>query len=142
MLGSLRRLDPANIHPDLYGFHRCRPAAMQAGLALLLFQEEQGRPADNLDELVPKYLPKLPDDPYQTGQPFHYRVSKGEKIGSASDALEEAPRWINVPPGVGVLWSVGGDGKDDGGVTQARPDGDRAQGEDVIFLVPMPPTRK
>ena len=37
MLGSLRRLDPANIHPEMYGFRRCRPAAMQLKLALLLY---------------------------------------------------------------------------------------------------------
>jgi hypothetical protein len=45
-----------------------------------------------------------------------------------------------VAPGQGVLWSVGPDGVDDGGIRQVGSNGDAvaAGGEDRIFLVPRP----
>ena len=129
---------------------------MQLELALRWYQAENGRPAEKLDDLVPKYLPEIPDDPYQKGQPFHYRLSKGEKIVWPTDVQggppqpaavpggpPPAPPSVDVPPGQGVLWSVGSDGTDDGGVQQADAErGYTVQGEDVIFLVPLPPEGK
>ncbi len=140
---------------------RCREQAMRIALALRWYQAENGRPAEKLDDLVPKYLPTVPDDPYQKGQPFHYRLSKGERIvwppdvpggppqpippggppqaPAAPGAPPPPPPTIDVPPGQGILWSVGPDEHDDGGVRQARPEGYAGPGEDVIFLVPLPP---
>jgi hypothetical protein len=43
-----------------------------------------------------------------------------------------------VPDGQGILWAVGEDGHDDGGVKQGKDSGTMF-GEDVIFLVPPPP---
>jgi hypothetical protein len=43
-----------------------------------------------------------------------------------------------VPNGPGILWAVGEDGHDDGGVKQGRDSGTMF-GEDMIFLVPPPP---
>ena len=80
MLGSIRQLGPGYYADTRNGFERCRAPAMQLKLALRWYQAENGRPAENLEDLVPKYLPKVPGDPYQKGQPFHYRLSKGEKI--------------------------------------------------------------
>jgi len=56
---------------------------------------------ETLDQLVPAFLPKLPLDP-MTGQPFHYR-----RTGDG---------WF-------LLYSVGEDGKDDGGVLRAEKGG-------------------
>ncbi|HVS34143.1 MAG TPA: hypothetical protein VMS17_01095 [Gemmataceae bacterium] len=137
MLGSIRYLQPSTVFPDISGFRVCRPAALQLRMALMLFQLDRGRPAANLDELVPQYLPKLPDDPYRKGYPFGYRVSKGERIAIPSNDLGGQPRKVFVAPGVGVLWSIGQDGKDDGGVEQAQSNGVCSYGEDVIFLVPV-----
>ena len=138
---------------------------MRIALALRWYQAENGRPADKLDDLVPKYLPAVPDDPFQKGQPFHYRLSKGEKIvwplgepggppmppmppggpppqPAPAPAPLLPPPSVEVPPGQGVLWSVGPDGRDDGGVRQANTKGYTLPGEDVIFLVPPPPKEK
>ena len=155
MLGSIRQLGPGYYADTRNGFERCRAPAMQLKLALRWYQAENGRPAENLEDLVPKYLPKVPGDPYQKGQPFHYRLSKGEKIvwppevpggppqpPVAPGGPPPPPPSVDVAPGQGVLWSVGPDGQDDGGVQQAREDGYTALGEDVIFLVPLPSKKR
>jgi hypothetical protein len=62
-------------------------------LALRLYRKENGRCPENLQQLVPKYLPSVLIDPYD-GKPLRYRkLQKGFKV-----------------------WSVGGNCKDDGGV--------------------------
>jgi tetratricopeptide (TPR) repeat protein len=65
----------------------------QVAVALRLYRHEHGRYPETLEELVPKYLPSLPVDPFD-GKPLRYkRLAKGFKV-----------------------WSVGWDMKDDGGV--------------------------
>jgi ABC-type transport system involved in multi-copper enzyme maturation permease subunit len=49
-------------------------------VALHLYRAETGRPAASLEDLVPKYLPAVPDNPLN-GRPFRYRVSAGEILG-------------------------------------------------------------
>jgi hypothetical protein len=48
-------------------------------LAARLYCLESGKPLRDLSELVPNYLPTLPEDPY-TGRTFGYRLSEGEVI--------------------------------------------------------------
>jgi hypothetical protein len=134
---------------DLY-LERSRPvrplfgrvAALQ--VALRLFEAEQGRPADKLDELVPKYLPAIPADPYD-GKPFRYRLSKGETLDWPPDDYDYRAggpyEHRSVPAGQGILWSVGFDGRDDGGRVQEWPDPAAKSGSDVLYLVPRPPGR-
>ena len=55
------------------GLHWLRITQLQ--IALALYEVEQGRPAAKLDDLVPRYLPALPIDPY-SGQSFNYRVAR------------------------------------------------------------------
>jgi len=65
----------------------------QVAVALRLYRRENGRYPETLKELVPKYLPSLPIDPFD-GKPLRYkRMAEGFKV-----------------------WSVGMDMKDDGGV--------------------------
>jgi hypothetical protein len=72
--------------------HALQRVTMTA-LALRLYRKENGRYPENLQQLVPKYLPSVPIDPYD-GKPLRYRkLAKGFKV-----------------------WSVGGNRKDDGGV--------------------------
>src|SRR5262249_32967936 len=139
----------------------CWLHAAQLRVALRLYQAEQGRPAERLTQLVPRYLSDVPRDPFDD-QPFRYRLSRGEEIrwpeepkppkeppepvalahGAAAalpGALEPVNPTRKVPAGQGVLWSIGEDGHDDGGVRQAERDTGRTQhGEDIIFLVPLP----
>jgi hypothetical protein len=72
--------------------HALQRVTMTA-LALRLYRKENGRCPENLQQLVPKYLPSVPIDPYD-GKPLRYRkLQKGFRV-----------------------WSVGGNCKDDGGV--------------------------
>ena len=76
-------------------------------LALRAYQSERGRPPTRLDDLVTNYLSRVPSDPF-TAQPMVYR--------------SQATNWL--------LYSVGPDGKDDGGAPAGR--GSQAKG-DVRF---------
>ncbi|HEY8504448.1 MAG TPA: hypothetical protein VIL46_07675, partial [Gemmataceae bacterium] len=162
-------------------------------VALRLYQAETGKPAESLEQLVPKYLPEIPTDPY-SGHPFRYRLSQGETIESdrevepipveggmgmmapggegaaAPGEAEPLPpgvvpgpgagmggmmagpgmmgmagtpgptrELIKVPAGQGILWSVGPDRRDDGGHRMLKFHVPEWNGEDWIFLVPLPP---
>jgi ABC-type transport system involved in multi-copper enzyme maturation permease subunit len=136
----------------------CSTRAMQLKLALRWYQADNGKAADNLDELVPKYLPSIPLDPYDD-ESFRYRLSRGEEIGWPADTVAPAmtptlpmggqppaapaPPTRKIPPGQGILWSVGENKVDNGGHRQSSSfNGQTAFGEDVIFLVPLPPKAK
>src|SRR5205807_680385 len=98
-------------HPqhEQEAFAQCRVRAARVKLALALYQAEAGKPAPTLAHLVPRYLEDLPLDPF-SGQPFHYRVSTGQRIvwrGGGSTAAGGQPEWTDVPAGQGILWSVG-----------------------------------
>jgi hypothetical protein len=160
----------------------CQLRATELKLALWLFQMEEKRPANSLDELVPKYLKSLPIDPF-SGSSFHYRLANpvnspdqlvlmylnpmpgGNAFGS-STFLPYSYHWRQsegafiyydrnvpanerqgvqryVPVGTGVLWSVGIDGIDNGGIVQGgwrtRFDTQiwKEERSDWIFLVPQ-----
>jgi hypothetical protein len=107
-----------------------RVDAMRLSVALALYEQSERKPAEKLDDLVPKYLPKLPIDPY-SGQPFHYRVSAGERIEGVGV----------VQPGQGVLWSTGPDGIDHGANHGGDwlPDADPEWGRGRFDLVTLAP---
>ena len=81
-----------------------RDASMR-GTALLLaikaYEKERGTPPERLEQLVPDYLPRVPQDPFD-GKPFRY-----------------LPRNVpNLPPQAWAVYSVGEDFTDDGGEAQ------------------------
>jgi hypothetical protein len=76
-----------------HAFVRC----LVVSLALERYRQEKGSWPDKLEALTPKYLAGLPLDPYD-GKPIRYR---------------------RVAEGV-IVYSVGPDGKDDGGVLDRR----------------------
>jgi hypothetical protein len=81
----------------------CRLRALRLQIALALYQVQEKKPATKLADLVPKYLPELPTDPF-SGRPFGYRISPGEETRSAGrDEI------LRVSPGQGLVWSVGPD---------------------------------
>jgi hypothetical protein len=99
---SWRHYDLAEVAINTYDYdslfdrvtdtHALQRVTMTA-LALRLYRKENGRYPENLQQLVPKYLPSVPIDPYD-GKPLRYRkLQMGFKV-----------------------WSVGGNRKDDGGV--------------------------
>jgi ABC-type transport system involved in multi-copper enzyme maturation permease subunit len=165
-----------------YAYKRGKPnrltnvALERAGLlklALRWYQADNGKPAETLDQLVPKYLPSIPVDPFDPEEkPLRYRLSRGEEIDWPPDPLppggaipppapvgvippgaapaDVAPPPANlvwppppptrkIPAGQGILWSVGEDKIDDGGRRQAGAyNGQLLNGQDVIYLVPLP----
>lgn len=119
----------------------CRLRVDQIQAALRLYQVETGKAAATLQALVPRYLPTIPLDPFDE-QPLRYRLSKGERIEWPSDGPaaggfpDNRPRKRFVPKGQGILWSVGDDRMDNGGVKQGESPILSIVGEDLIFLVP------
>jgi hypothetical protein len=110
---------------------RWRVDGVRLAVALALFRVETGQPAAKLDDLVPKYLPELPVDPY-SGQAFRYRVSPGEHIDGAG----------NVRAGQGIVWSTGPDRVDHGGRLHGGwlPDDNpewQSRALDLVTLVPQ-----
>jgi hypothetical protein len=72
-----------------------RVDATRQAIALSLYRLDEGKPAQDLKDLVPKYLPDgLPPDPY-SGQPYHYRIAPENQQG--------------------IVWSTGPDRIDHGG---------------------------
>jgi hypothetical protein len=118
--------------------------ARQLQVALRLYLAEKGRPAENLAALVPDYLPAVPTDPFD-GAPFRYRLSAGEGVEWSPEerAFSQPGAPVptrEVPAGQGILWSVGPDGSDDGG-RRRGPANLAGSGEDLLFLVPLPPRK-
>jgi hypothetical protein len=114
--------------------------AAQIQIALLLYEKEQGRPAERLADLVPAILPDVPIDPFDGKAPFLYRVSKGEQITMHPDWPKEVGV-VAVAPGRGVVWSVSTDLVDNGGLRDGgywQGFGRGQQGYDLIFVVPRP----
>jgi hypothetical protein len=145
-------LPPGSLGPDLRprleeAARRDR-AALRAGelkVALRRYEIQHRAPAEDLDALVPEFLDRIPEDPYD-GKPFRYRLSAGEPIAwpddtSAADAGLGRTAYRTAAAGQCILWSVGPDGADDGGHTQLSDRGRPAAAADLIFLVPLPPKK-
>jgi hypothetical protein len=111
-------------------------------VALRLYLADKGRPASSLEALTPGYLRALPADPYDVaGRPFGYRVSAGENVripwlDSENGQWRTGPR--RLPPGYGILWSVGPDGREDGGRCDAAGASRSDPGCDQIRIVEPP----
>jgi len=88
---------------------RCRMEAAVTMLALYEHHREYGRYPDQLDELVPKHLPRLPID-YADHATLRYRRQADDYI----------------------LYGVGSDGQDDGGKI-ARPWPTHPEGTDAVY---------
>ncbi len=82
--------------------------------ALAWYQRDKGRYPTTLDELSPKYLPRVPRDIF-SGKPLIYR-----------------PREDGY-----LLCSVGANGEDDGG----RSFDDKPPGDDLVIRMPVPAAR-
>jgi hypothetical protein len=120
---------------------RWRVDSIRQAAALRLYQLREGKIAQELEDLVPKYLPELPTDPY-SGKGYQYRISKGENVDFLGDGGNPVQHF--VLPGHGILWSTGPDRTDDGGRKHGgeHADNDRQWsrgGYDLITIVPFWP---
>jgi len=115
---------------------RCHLRAAELRMALIRYAVKNGRPANVLGDLVPAYIDRIPDDPYD-GKPFRYRVSAGEEIPVLSEYVDV--KWP-VHAGQGVLWSVGPDLVDDGGKAHGPEDlrflRRNQKTGDLVFIIP------
>ena len=84
--------------------------AADVAIAVERYRREDGRPPEKLRQLVPKFLPQVPIDPFD-GQPLRYVVREDEYI----------------------IYSIGRDGKDDGGHGD-----DSGLEADIVFPVKIP----
>jgi hypothetical protein len=91
--------------------HRTQARLAQAALAVEHYRVDHDRPPDHLSDLIPKYLRAIPVDPFD-GQPLRYKPTTAGY----------------------VLYSVGPDQKDDGGLE--KPPGAKDKDPwDVTFIV-------
>jgi hypothetical protein len=103
---------------------QCHVAGTALQLAVEGYRAEHGSLPPALDALVPSWLDAVPTDPY-SGRPFVYRLVP---------AAENERGY--------VLYSVGADGKDDGGASDslepARALTDLGQGTEYVITRPRP----
>ena len=106
---------------SLRALARTRVVCYIAGIALAtrLFEADHGRLPATLEELVPEYLPRTPEDPFDAaGGPLRFALVEG------------------LP----VVWSVGPNGTDEGGSVR-QPEGTGAESnfnEDYVFPLRFP----
>ena len=114
-LGEVYILGEAGRLPFIDGGARLAETAARGtwlALALRVCEEDRGTLPATPDELVPRWLPAVPRDPYD-GRPFRY--DRGRRLA----------------------YSVGRNRRDDGGVRDVLHGGvDALPGDDVLFDVP------
>ena len=86
--------------------------ALEQAVALITWKlDHGGKYPDKLQDIVPGLLDRLPLDPY-SGRSFGYIIrSEGQTLWSLFEGL----RSFYIRPGQPLLYSVGPDGKDEGG---------------------------
>jgi len=89
---------------------------LQLAIALALYHREKGQYPEKLSELSPKYLPTIPLDLFSGKDVIYSRTSKGYR-----------------------LYSVGPNGKDDGGV---KDEDYPHKADDILLEVPLPEWKK
>jgi hypothetical protein len=78
---------------------KCQLAATRLVVALNLYHRQEGKLPDHLQDIVPEYLPAVPDDPYD-GHPFRYSAERGV-VYSVGKALKDNEGSLSLPPGNG-----------------------------------------
>jgi hypothetical protein len=98
--------------------HRAQTVTRMATIACALerYRLAHGTYPASLEDLVPGFLATIPTD-WMSGDPFHYRKTDDG--------------WFR-------LWSIGPDGKDDGGAYLTVDKNGRARGEDLDWPWPVP----
>jgi hypothetical protein len=105
-------------------------------LAIRIWQlKHGGRFPESLSALVPTELGELPIDPF-SGQSFGYHAWHGEIVRRLEDALFGTRNQTQtVPPGSWLLYSVGFDRHDDGGIA-SKTGTPGYQSLDLVFAIP------
>ena len=72
-------------------------ALLTTMLALDVYRAEHGKYPQNLSELVPKYLQRVPIDPYSNNQPLRYKPKSIRYLSSLR--YKEEPKPVVIAPG-------------------------------------------
>jgi hypothetical protein len=98
--------------------------------------EHGGQFPKTLDALVPAELPRLPLDPY-SGRPFGYVPSHQQEVPALKDAFFGGTGNAQVSaPESWLLYSVGPEGHNDGGITFFRDKSRGSKPLDIVFAIP------
>lgn len=86
---------------------RMNLALMRVATALAWYEAEKGAPPPALGDLVPRYLPKVPECPL-TGKPFGYTPGKVWSFGvdGVDNGGKPTPEDQEEEPGYDVVWEV------------------------------------
>lgn len=95
---------------DLETLARMRTA--RTALAVERFRRENERWPESLDELIPDYLEEIPIDPFDEKPLKYRRMNEGEEVRAEDSGM--------VVRNGAMVYSVGFDGADDGGVLERR----------------------
>jgi hypothetical protein len=113
-----------------------RAPAPDAGMAVVAAGGAAVAAGGFVDQnLPPEAVPIMPRADEPVGPPPDQRLFR-ERVPAAPG---ERRMLRFIPNGVGVLWSVGEDGQDDGGKKQGIHRQPALFGDDLIYLVPPPP---
>jgi hypothetical protein len=111
-----------NFAPAIEGFltavgrEQARQRALELALALQIYHREHGRFPESLDALAGEFFETIPADPFGKGEPMRYRL-------------------LFTPDSGALLWSVGEDGVDQGGI---EPERRRLEPGDMVFRIRAP----
>ena len=107
--------------------------ALEQALAIEAWKlGHDGQYPETLEALVPGLLPRLPLDPY-SGKPFGYVRSRGQTVYPPFDPGREAARPRPSRPGQPLLYSVGLDQTDNGGLDYSNYTSNRG---DYVYPIP------
>jgi len=114
-LNRARYVLTANLLPavagsfDAVGKGNATNVATTTAIAIKRYRRARGQIPEDLKQLVPDFLPEVPTDPFD-GNPLRYIVKDGEYL----------------------IYSVGGNGQDDGGLDDG---GKGKPASDIVFRV-------
>ncbi len=146
------RMTRANTRPEelteLDRHQRACRRGLALKLAVRLYQAEKGVVPPDLGAVVTAgYLTAIPLDPYD-GQPFRYEVAGPDGIVFKPPIPLDSTR-LTAPlpppvvtagrPGQARVWSVGPNQLDEGGRSLPLVPGNPNGGDDLVFLIPLPP---
>lgn len=88
------RIYPNYIRRQLRNYQqRAERNLLLGALALRAFRLEQGRYPQKLDELVPRYLSHVPDDPFHLGHALGYKLQPTKFLSRVDWLCDESAAW-------------------------------------------------
>ena len=145
-LMTVRNLSPADLGgPDQF-LRTCRRVLI-AQLAARLYHHANGTfPADPAALVAAGFLPELPPDPYSAAAaPLRYRLPAADEllpptppppVPGAGAGVGRQTTPVPVRAGQPVVWSVGLNGTDEGGLNFPVAISAPSRGADLVFVTP------